>query len=102
MVVENVTGWNELMNGKVIDSVFTMFDASFVGWFIPILFFTFQALLYMKTKNVTITWVSGLLFASLYAVSAFVNDASKYILFITLVIQLAGVFYMIFVNRRWE
>jgi len=100
MVVGNVTGWNELMNGKVIDSVFTMFDASFVGWFIPILFFTFQALLYMKTKNVTITWVSGLLFASLYAVSAFVNDASKYILFITLVIQLAGVFYMIFVNRR--
>jgi|SRR6056297_839768 len=100
MVVGNVTGWNELMNGKVIDSVFTMFDASFVGWFVPILFFTFQALLYMKTKNVTITWVSGLLFASLYAVSAFVNDASKYILFITLVIQLAGVFYMIFVNRR--
>ena len=100
MVVENVTGWNELMDGNIIKSVYTMFDASFVGWFVPIIFFTFQALLYMKTKNITLTWVSGLLFASLYAASAFMNEGSQYILFITLVIQLAGVFYMIFVGRR--
>ncbi|MFW6377300.1 MAG: hypothetical protein ACOCZ5_01515 [bacterium] len=99
MAVENVTGWNELMDGKLIKSAFTMYDTSFVGWFVPIIFFTFEALLYMKTKNVTITWVSGLLFASLYASSAFMNEASQYILFITLAIQLAGVFYMIFVGR---
>lgn len=96
MVVQNVTGWNELMEGNIIKSVYTMFDTSFAGWFVAIIFFTFQTLLYMKTKNVTITWVSGLMFASLYASSAFMNVETNYILFITLSLQLAGVLYMIF------
>jgi len=93
--VENVTGWNELMEGKLINAVFTMFDTAFAGWFVAIIFFTFQILLYMKTKNVTITWVSGLMFASLYAASVFMNPESNYIMFIALSIQLAGVLYMI-------
>ena len=96
MVVANVTGWNELMQGKIVGSAFNMFDTAFGGWFVAILFFTFQTLLYMKTKNTTITWVSGLMFASLYAASAFMNAETNYILFITLALQLAGVIYMIF------
>lgn len=94
MAVENVTGWNELMDGKLIKSAFTMFDTSLAGWFVPLIFFTFQIMLYMKTKNVTMTWVSGLLFASLYASTLFMNEMSQYILFILLSVQLAGVLYM--------
>lgn len=90
----NVTGWNELMDGNVFKSVFTMYDTALNGWFIAIVFFTFQTVLYTKTKNTTITWVTGLLFASLYATSAFMNEYTNYILFITLVIQLAGIFFM--------
>jgi hypothetical protein len=96
MVVENVTGWNELMNGNLIKSAFTMYDTSLNGWFVGIMFFTFQALLYMKTKNVTLTWISGLMFASLYASSVFMNTETNYILFITLALQLTGVIYMVF------
>jgi hypothetical protein len=100
MVVGNVTGWNEITQGKLIEGVFTMFDSSFSGWFVPIVFFSFQILLYMKTKNLTLTWVSGLMFASLYASTAFMNDASNYILFITLSVQLAGVIMLMFKDNK--
>lgn len=92
----NVTGWNEITEGKLVEGVFTMYDTAFAGWFVAIIFFTFQILLYMKTKNLTLTWVSGLMFASLYAASAFMNDYTNYILFIALVLQLAGILFMVF------
>jgi len=95
----NVTGWNELMDGKVIKSAFVMLDSNFIGWFIPIIFFTFQAMLYIKTRNVTITWVTGLFFASLYASTAFMNDYTNFILFVTLIIQLAGILFLVFYKK---
>jgi hypothetical protein len=100
MAIENVTGWNELMDGKVIKSVYTMFDASLLGWFVPILFFTFQIMLYSKTKNLTLCWVTGILFGSLYGVSIFMNSASNYILFLILVLELAGILFMTLVGRK--
>lgn len=95
----NVTGWNELMDGKLINSAFTMFDNSLVGWFVPIIFFTFQIMLFNKTKNATLSWITGLLFASLYAASVFMNEQTNYILFILLSLQLAGIFFMAFFKR---
>jgi hypothetical protein len=95
----NVTGWDELMEGSIFKSVFNMYDAALNGWFIAIVFFTFQSVLYIKTKNTTLTWVTGLLFASLYAASAFMNEYTNYILFITLVIQLAGIFFMMITKK---
>lgn len=99
-MVINATGWNELMEGKVIQSVFTMYDGAFSGWFVGIIFFTFQILLYMKTRNNTITWVLGILFASLYASTAFMNTETNFLLFVTLSFQLAGILLMIFIKKR--
>lgn len=95
----NVTGWNEVANGELIKGVFTMYDTAFNGWFVAIVFFTFQTLLYMKTRNLTLTWVTGLMFASLYAASAVMNEYTNYILFITLVLQLAGILFFVFTKK---
>lgn len=102
MVVQNVTGWNELMEGKLIKAAFTLYDTSFVGWFVAIVFFTFQALLFIKTKNATLTWVMGFLFASAYVSTTFMNEYTRYILFVTLVLQLAGILYLTFMKRNTE
>ena len=99
-MVTNVTGWNELMDGKIINSAFTMYDTAFAGWFVGIIFFTFEILLYMKTRNPTITWVFGLLFASLYGATAFMNTQTNYLLFITLAFQLAGILLMLFIKKK--
>lgn len=99
MAIENVTGWNELMEGKVINAAFTMYDISFAGWFVAIIFFTFQTILYIKTKSLILTWVIGLLFASLYSATLFMNEYTNYILFLTLALQLSGIFFMLFMKR---
>jgi len=92
----NATGWTELYDGHLIGAAFEMFNFAFDGWFIPILFVVFQAILLIKTKNLTLSWVTGIFFISMYATSQFVNaQASLPIIFIILVFELAGIFYFL-------
>ena len=93
----NATGWTELMNGNMILAAYTMYDASnvFAGWTVVILFFVYQFMLLLKTKNLTISWITGIFFASLYAVSQFVKPISIQAIFILLVFELAGILYLL-------
>lgn len=96
----NATGWSELFDGRIITAVFTMFDAAFLGWTVAILFMVYQVMLYLKTRNVTICWVTGLFFASLYVastevVSSYLRIESVQIIFLILVFELAGILYML-------
>ena len=70
----NVTGWSQLMDGNLILAAYTMYDASnvFAGWLVVILFFVYQFMLLMKTRNLTLSWVTGLFFVSLYITSSFI------------------------------
>lgn len=94
----NATGWTELFNGNMISAAFTMYDTAFVGWTVAILFFVYQVMLYIKTKNVTICWVTGLFFVALYTTSAmigtFVRAESVQVMFIVLVFELAGILFV--------
>lgn len=101
----NATGWNELFAGDLIGASFTMYDTALVGWMVAILFILFQGLLFMKTKNVTLTWVAGIFFASMYiggamiaggtysAIGGFVRMESLQIIFGILVLELAAILY---------
>jgi len=91
----NATGWTELLDANLIGAAFTMFDTAFVGWTVAILFFVFQFMIIVKTRNVTIAWTVGILFASLYAVSVFVKPISIQIIFLLLVFELAGIIYLL-------
>ena len=92
----NAIGWTELMDGKLIGAAFAMYDGAFLGWFVPLLFVVYQAILLIKTKNLTLAWVTGIFFISMYATSMFVKaQASLPIIFIILVFELAGIFYFL-------
>lgn len=93
----NATGWSELMDGNMISAVYTMFDTAFggMGIVVVILFFVYQMMLYMKTKNITLMWIIGIIFASLYATSSFVEVFSVQIIFLLLVFELAGILYLL-------
>jgi len=97
----NATGWSELMDGNMISAVYTMFDTAFgsMGLVVVILFFVYQIMLYSKTKNLTLMWIVGIMFASLYALSAFVEPLSVQIIFLILVFELAGILYMLLFNK---
>ena len=89
----NATGWGELFNGHLLGAAYTMYNTALSGWTIAILFFIFQFMVILKTRNYTVAWVSGLFFASLYGVSVFVETVSVQFMFILLVFELAGILY---------
>ena len=93
-VGNNATGWTQLMDGKMISAAYYMYNTAFMNYFTFIIFIIFQAMLWYKTRSATLTWVTGLFFASLYAVSTFVETVSIQWIFIMLVVQLAGILYM--------
>lgn len=95
MVDANI-GWDKLIDGKLVGAVYDMFNTAFggVGWPVVILFFVFQVMLYFKTRNLALSWITGVFFVSMYAVSIFVETLSVQIMFVMLVFELAGIIYM--------
>ena len=89
----NATGWSDLMDGNMITAVFTMFDAAFLNWTVAILFIVYQFMLFLKTKNPALCWITGIIFASLYVVSIYVKSMSIQIIFVILVFELAIILY---------
>jgi len=98
----NTTGWSQLIEGNIISASFYMYDAALLGWTIAILFFVHQLVLYMKAKNLTLNFVMGIFFVSLYlsaeAISLFpvIQPLSKNLMFLILVLELASIFYYAF------
>lgn len=94
----NATGWNELFNGSLFKASYTVYSSALGAWVIPILFIVFQFMLYYKTRNATLMWVTGLFFVSLYATAAwigsYVEEYSVSLMFIVLVFELAGIFFV--------
>jgi hypothetical protein len=58
----NVTGWEELNEGSMIQSALTMFNTDLGGWVVGALFLLFHFMLYMKTRNLTLCIVVSFLF----------------------------------------
>lgn len=90
-----VCGWAYLMDANLVGAAFAMYDAAFAGWVVAILFFVYQFMLILKTQNLTLSWVTGLFFASLYAVSVFVKPISIQVIFVLLAFELAGILYLL-------
>jgi hypothetical protein len=62
-MVADVLGWSNLLNGNIFGAAFQVFDGAMSGWSVFILFCVFQAVLYIKTRNAVLMWVTGLFFA---------------------------------------
>ncbi len=92
----NATGWTELYDGNLVGAAFTMYDTAFAGWTIAILFIVYQFMLLLKTQNLTLAWITGVIFVSLYLTSTFIQAISSQVIFVILVMELAGIFYFLF------
>ena len=97
----NAIGWEELVDGEMLTAVYTMFNTAILGngIIIVILFCVYQFMLYQKTQNVTLMWTTGIFFASLYALSSFVEPFSVQLLYLILVIELAGIAFLWIVGK---
>lgn len=97
----NATGWNELLDGKIVQAVYNAYNIPLGSIGIPVLvlFFVYQIMLYAKTRNVALTWLTGVLFVSMYGLSIYVESLSLQLMFFLLVIELAGILYMALFNK---
>jgi len=99
----NATGWSELFEGKFFEAAYVMYDhptAGLGGWFVAILFFVFHSMLYLKTRNLTLCWVSGFFFAAMYAATRYMKATSMQAIFILLVFELAGILFLLIFNGK--
>lgn len=92
-MVGNVTGYSELLSGNIFGAVYSLYNTTLAGWFVAILFLVFQVLLYMKSRNFVMMWVTGLFFLSMYGISTIVSQNSIVFIFAILILELAGIFY---------
>jgi len=97
----NATGWSDLMDGHIVTAVYNMYNTAFGSMGIPvvILFFVYQIMLYSKTQNVTLMWVTGIIFAGLYVTSSYVEVFSVQIIFFLLLAELVGILFLIFFKK---
>jgi len=98
----NATGWNLLMNGSIVLAVFTMYDTAFLGWSIALLFFVHQIILYMKARSLTLNFIMGSFFVSMYiaaeSISIFpvLKEQSINLMVLLLILQLGSILYYAF------
>lgn len=93
----NVTGWEELMNASIVDAVYVMFNESLYGNLIMLLWMTLSAVLYMKTKNIGLTFFLGILSFSVFY--GMLTPLSINIMTLVLIIELGIALYQIFWKR---
>ena len=95
MAPGNATGWNELINGQIFLASYAMWDLALAHWTVAILFILYEFMLLIKTKSLTLAWVSGLFFTSMFAASTFVDKTTSLeIMFVLLAFELAGILYL--------
>ena len=99
----NATGWTELLNANPFGAAFKMYDTALtfgsLHLFVIALFIVYQLMLILKTKNFTLAWTTGLIFALAYASSTIFDAATKPILFFILVVELGVVLALFFFKR---
>lgn len=99
MVCGNITavcGWQQLLDANMVSAAFTMFDSALAGWTIAILFFVYEGVLLYKTQNVTLGFITGLIFLSLYGASSIVIGKSLWVMISLLAIEFMGILYLWF------
>ena len=96
MAIQNVSGWNDLIAGNIMAAVYNMFNAATAGWFVAVMFMVFQSVLFIKTRNLTLCWVTGIFFASLFGATVVMKDYAFQLMFVMLSLELAGILAMWF------
>jgi hypothetical protein len=89
----NTTGWAELMKGDIVGAAYTMYNAAFVGWFILILLLVYEVMIYMKTRSLSLTFITTIIFVSMFISAQLITTAAFPILAFMLVLMFASLLW---------
>ena len=92
----NVTGWNYLLEGRMIMASRIMLESYWGDWYITLLFIAFKIVLYFGTKSVLLGFVISLLFLS--TLGSFLEPQALGIMIVITVFELGVLLY----NSLWK
>jgi len=94
----NVSGWNELMNDtNLVKAAYTMFNDAMYGNVIMLMWVAFSSVIYMKTRNIGLTFFLGMLSFSVFY--GMLTPLSVTIMTVCLIFELGIAIYQIFWAR---
>jgi len=94
----NTTGWAQLMGGDLVGAAYSMYNASFAGLFIIALFLVYQFMLYLKVRNLTLNFVTGIIFGSLFISAQLIPGLALPILAFILIMEFALILITWFIS----
>jgi len=66
----NVTGWNDLIDGRIFDATTILYTSYYGHWYITLLFLAFKVMLYLGTRSVLLSFLTTSIFLSVAVTSA--------------------------------
>ena len=99
MVIENVTGWNELMNGQIVTAAFTALNVPWGGYLIFILYVVISLVLWSRTQSVELVTMMSLLFLGSFLVTDWFNPATIGLSIIIFAFLASATLYKFFVKE---
>lgn len=100
MVLDNVTGWNELMTGNVTQAAYLALDVPLGGLLIPIIYTIIMMVLWGRTQSVELCAVMSLIFFGFFMISPWFNTTTKYYTGIVTVFFLASTLFKMIAKER--
>jgi len=91
----NATGWEELVDGKLVQSSYKLYNDYLGGWFVGLLAITYLIMLYYKTKSAALTVTMAIIFASMFVGSVYVKSSLIRVIFLITAFLLAGLLYYV-------
>lgn len=89
----NVTGWNDLIDGKIFDATTTLYTAYYGDWYITLLFLAFKVMLYFGTKSVLLSFLTSAIFLTVAITSASVEPTIMLTVGAIATLELGAVLY---------
>jgi hypothetical protein len=62
----NVTGWNELTQGQIIQASYVMYNTAWGGYFMAVLFVVFSIALYARTRSAATVSILQIAFLGMF------------------------------------
>lgn len=87
----NVTGWNYLLDGRIIMAARTMYEYYWGDWFMTLLFIVFKIILYFGTRSLALSFITSILFLSVSAI--YLDQQAFGLIIAVMVFELAGIMY---------
>lgn len=100
MVLQNVTGWSELMQGDIAAAAFQALNVPLGGTLIFILYLLISLVLWVKTQSIELCTIISFIFLGVFLTTPWFNDQTIGLAIIITAFQLGATFFKLVAKEK--